>query len=102
MSSSIRKEISRLIHDYEIISENVCIDCGNPYAKMCNVSWISPFCEKCFKKYYHNIDYSSVTKENDIMDNTYKITRWDNGNKTEEVIDISDKVAKIKSKWRVK
>lgn len=100
--SSIRKEISRLIHDYEIISENVCIDCGNPYAKMCNVSWISPFCEKCFKKYYHNIDYSSVTKENDIMDNTYKITRWDNGNKTEEVIDISDKVAKIKSKWRVK
>jgi hypothetical protein len=100
--SSIRKEISRLIHDYEIISENVCIDCGNPYAKMCNVSWISPYCEKCFKKYYHNIDYSSVTKENDIMDNTYKITRLDNGNKTEEVIDISDKVAKIKSKWRVK
>ena len=100
--SSIRKEISRLIHDYEIISENVCIDCGNPYAKMCNVSWISPYCEKCFKKYYHNIDYSSVTKENDIMDNTYKITRWDNGNKTEEIIDISDKVAKIKSKWRVK
>lgn len=100
--SSIYEEVSRLISDYEIISENVCIDCGNPYAKMCNVSWISPYCKKCFKKYYHNIDYSSVTKENDIMDNTYKITHWNNGNKTEEVIDISDKVAKIKSKWRVK
>lgn len=99
---SISKEVDRLISDYEIMSENVCIDCGSPYAKMCNVSWIIPFCEKCFKKYYHNIDYSSVTKENDIMDNTYKITRWGNRNKTEEVIDISDKVAKIKSKWRVK
>lgn len=98
---SIYKEISRLISDYGIISQNVCVICGDPNAKMCNVSWVSPFCEKCFKKYYHNIDYDSVTKESDVMDNTYKITRWGNGNKTEEIIDISDKVARIKSKWRV-
>lgn len=99
--NSIYKEVSRLSSDYEIISENVCIDCGSPYAKMCNIGWVSPFCEKCFKKYYYNIDYNSVTKESDVMDNFYKITRWGNGSRTEEIIDISDKVARIKSKWRV-
>jgi hypothetical protein len=99
--SSIREEVSRLISDYEIISKNICVDCGSPYAKMCNVGWVSPFCEKCFKKYYYNIDYNSATKESDVMDNFYKITRWGNGSRTEEIIDISDKVARIKSKWRV-
>ena len=100
--NSIYKEVSRLSSDYEKISENVCVLCGDPNAKMCKISWISPFCKKCFKKIYKGISYESVTKEDNIMQDSYEVRHWSKDYEpTIENRDISDKVARIKSKWRV-
>ena len=55
-------EVCDIIHKYEYISSNTCIDCGR-IATRKSEGYILPFCDKCgsqymsFKKYYKDYDF---------------------------------------------
>lgn len=99
-------EVSRIIDDYEVISQNICIKCGKPDVPMINESWISPWCEECWlhrrwNKDATHEDYINLCDEDDgILRDSYKIRVYFNGNVTEVTRDIGDKVAKIRARYR--
>ena len=115
------EKVHRIIDKYEIISQNICMDCGREAPMINNTGWIMPMCPKCFRKCYrrgekwridHYSNYVSPTDEeiqkiyeNIIMDNpdkngeyrmpdTYTI----HGMTGDEVVDVSDTVDKIRKR----
>lgn len=48
--SGYTDEMNEVISKYELMSERICIDCGQPATKI-TTGWISPFCDKCVEKY---------------------------------------------------
>ena len=119
--SGSTEKVERIIDKYEIISQNICMNCGHEAPMINNAGWIMPMCQGCYRKYYrrrekwkidHYSDYVSPTDEeiqemyeNIIMDNpdkngeyhmpdAYQIHRL-NG---DEVVDISDTVNKVRKR----
>ncbi len=119
-------EIMQIIDKYEHISANICISCGAYDVPMVNESWISPHCFSCFRKnqiltdkwYSKNYrDYKPKTEEQiqDLYDkltsddksdwkmpDSYTIRRFSKDGDTETTYDISDTVAKIRSRYAKK
>ena len=44
------EKVYKVIDKYESLSEHTCIECGGE-GTMRNDSWISPYCDECYKKY---------------------------------------------------
>ena len=44
------ERVYKVIDKYESLSEHTCIECGGE-GTMRNDSWISPYCDECYKKY---------------------------------------------------
>ena len=42
-------EIEDIVHKYEDLSWNTCIECGKP-SKYHSIGWIAPYCEECANK----------------------------------------------------
>ena len=51
-SNGITEKINRIIHNYEQVSEGICIRCGKPDVPMINDGWYSPWCYECFRRNY--------------------------------------------------
>ena len=122
------REVEDIISKYEIISENICMNCGCE-APMINDGWMSPKCFDCFKKiyrrkesFYFKKDYVPKTDEEirDIYDRyivdkpdengeyhipeKYHVKVYDIHGGKEIEYDISDTVKKIRKRisgyWR--
>ena len=111
-------KVHRIINKYEHISQNVCYWCGRE-APMVGKSWITPECFDCYvkrwKRWKPNDDIEVIKKgyDEEVCDepdengefhipNSYTVSYLKDGGKTQEVIDISDTVEKIRrrqDKW---
>ena len=105
-------ETYNIISIYEFISENVCYKCGRPHVPMLNMSWISPYCKKCYNKIMNrNVekgyiksfrpyeDCASKDKEHWRIANSITRKRFSTEGDTEVTIDISDRVKAIEDLW---
>lgn len=100
------EEVYDLLHDYAVISRNVCIMCGKPDVPMTLGYWIYPACRKCFdgnpfrgKK----ISYDEITKHADgLIQESYTMKIYGSGKTSPDEIhrDISDKVARVRARYR--
>lgn len=99
------KKTDEIISAYSIISENVCLHCGEINVPMTYGGWQYPCCKKCWEKnkYHKNVPYESVLDKYDGYDKIpfeYKIRSWhkkDNGEFEEiiKTIDISEYAKKV-------
>ena len=96
------KEVNEIIHDYAILSENICIGCGKPDALIIPIGWTLPWCRDCYED---KELWDKLYKESEIEDRTLATERswkvWDFG-KDNPVIHtrvISDKAQKIRKRY---
>lgn len=48
-----------IVHKYELLSENICIDCGQPDVPALNFwGWTIPLCKKCYEERLHRLHYT--------------------------------------------
>ena len=106
--------IEDIIEKYSTLSENICINCGQPDVPMVNDYWISPYCKNCwidhYKKNYPSFEisnkeiideYKELTKDSDKkMKNKYEYTRYYKNKKEEIIIDISKEANQIRQKYK--
>lgn len=102
-------EAQEVIDIYERISENICVRCGRPHVPMLDLSWMSPYCKKCYEtlqkknKYFYQKPYETYVPENKDEWRIPNVLQWkrskpDSGPEILE-IDISDRVKKIEDLW---
>lgn len=109
-------KIDKIIHKYEVISQNVCMRCGKLDSPVINDGWLSTYCFKCFckiqknrEKYYKNRDdftpktmkeleelYERFKEDDGIIPNSYKINHFGKDGGWTEEVDISDTVNKLR------
>lgn len=87
---------------WEYISEYTCINCGAFPASMRDDGWISPYCDRCFKKmHFHatpkEIEY--MTSGNDQIEEYCTYYVWKNNEKTEIKIDMKPYYKLIGYDW---
>jgi len=115
--------VSQIIDKYSVLSENICIICGQPDVPMTGTlpSYIYPSCKKCYctptdfakdelskaelkqyimanEKEWEEYDYD----DNNKMPDFYTVKSWSKkiGEKT-TTYDISETANKIRAKWRI-
>ncbi len=98
-------ESQHIISIYEYISEHICCKCGRPHTPMLSLSWVSPYCEKCFNKkmaLHYTKSYKELAPENKeewkIPNEITRIHFSKDGN-IKEVEDISERVKNIERLW---
>ena len=96
------EEVNEIIHDYAILSENICVGCGKPDALIIPIGWILPWCRDCYEDKQL---WDKLYKESEIEDRTLATERswkvWDFG-KDNSVIHtrvIFDKAQKIRKRY---
>lgn len=99
----VGSKVHEIISAYEVISSNVCIKCGKPDVPLINDGWISPYCEKCWLKMFKSAtheDYEKCRDDDGTIQESYKVRTYGDGVFLEKTFDISDKVAKIRARYR--
>ena len=117
------EKIKRIIDKYEVISQNICMDCGRE-APMIDDGYMMPMCLECFVKHYkrreawvlENHPEKSPTPDEDIikrynsiicdkpnedgtwLSNTYTMRTFGKDGDKDITYDISDTVEKIRNK----
>lgn len=97
---SASERVQKIVNDYEIISENVCIGCGKPDVYMTDAGWILPLCEKCFAKRNKSEHYEKFKTGNNKIPDFYEVKRFSKDGDTIIRYDISEKVEKIRKKYK--
>ena len=100
---SANEETQRIISKYSFISQHVCIDCGRPDTYITNTGWICPICESCWNKNKSPLSYKEVVCEEEgenIIPDSYRVSRFSKDGEELFEYDISDTVCKIRRKWR--
>lgn len=97
-------KIQDIVYKYEMVSNNICIICGKPDVPMIPISWISPFCFDCCKKYKYCSEelYKKIleeTPEKCKMSDSYTWKHFRETGDYEETIDISDIANTIRQRW---
>ena len=96
------EEVDEIIHDYAILSKNVCVRCGKPDALIIPIGWTLPWCRDCYEDKQL---CDKLYKESEIEDRTLATERswkvWgvvkDNPIIYTRV--ISDKAQKIRKRY---
>lgn len=110
--------VSRIIENYSVLSENICIVCGKPDVPITGTNWIIPLCKKCFctpNDYFsqrhtkkdidafkaeHEKEWEEDYAEDGKMQDSYTVHKWSKENGDEEVVyDISETAKKIRKKY---
>lgn len=96
------ENLNRTINDFEIISEHVCISCGELHAHLINdYGWYLPLCEKCYNRRTPNpISYSKRLEEacippDEKIPTSYTVRHWKDNDIQEVTYDMTDLVQKI-------
>ena len=107
--------IDHIINAFEVISQHVCIKCGQLDVPIINdYGWYLPLCKKCYEQTagyiskLNRVSYEDRLLEAEIEEDdmkipeSYTIRRWSKDkDDTEDIVyDISDLVAKIRYKNR--
>ena len=96
------EEVDEIIHDYAILSENICIGCGKPDALIIPIGWTLPWCRDCYEDKQL---WDKLYKESEIEDRTLATERswrvWDFKRDSPIVHTrvISDKAQKIRKRY---
>lgn len=109
-------DVSHIIDDYSVLSENICMDCGKVDIPMLEIGiWLQPLCKDCYYKMlkhrlkYTHEDIDEQAKYEDcicrgdsgVMETERKYTLYVPEQEPETIIrDISDKANKIRARWR--
>lgn len=106
--SSRESDIYRIIDDYSILSENICLICGRPDTYMLDWhGWFSPYCEDCFdrinKRNHGKEKYADCICDGDtnqMADSRRYTTYYPNGESQTVTVDLTGKAEKIRARWR--
>lgn len=114
--NNYNSQIDYLISAFEVISQHVCIHCGElDVLVINNYGWYLPLCRKCYEKsnlrysrsqkisYEKRLDEMGLEEKTDMkIPDSYTIRRWSGGEDDAEIItyDINDIVSKIRWKNR--
>jgi hypothetical protein len=95
------KAIDKIINDYSHLSGNICCICGKPDVPMLSLSWISPFCEKCFSKLNYKNSYEEYVNDEEPsrMADKRRVKIWSQDDIKEIEYDISETATKIRKMW---
>ena len=111
--SPSNEKIHNIINAYAMLSNNICIECGQPDVSMLNMAWIHPLCKSCYEKQAQRKretrpeieipSYEEYAMSKPQMANSYKVTKSRKvGNKyeREEIeYDISETANKVRENW---
>lgn len=96
------EEVDEIIHDYAILSENICIGCGKPDALIIPIGWTLPWCRDCYED---KELWDKLYKDSEIEDKVLASKRfwrtWDS-NMDKFIVherDVSDKAKKIRKRY---
>lgn len=91
--------VSKVVADYEFVSEGVCMHCGSPYAQMTDEGWVFPCCQSCWEKNY-NKAWDDVRKSDFIGIPTERHwRRFSKDGNIDGVSDLSYIRDRIINKW---
>lgn len=98
---TVSDEVRNIIMKYEYISKYICHQCGKPDVRMIDIGYIIPCCDNCYYNfYYKDLLYADVAIKYTVFIPNHMLThKYFNGEWTEEQIDISETVAKIRARW---
>ena len=87
------EETSKIISQFEYISEHTCIVCGKLDVKMINNGWMVPLCEKCNNRNHPMHPYSKWPESK--LEEEFQITRITMNGKTTTTISVKEILDKI-------
>lgn len=93
-----------IIDKYSILSENICVQCGQPDVYMTTCGWYYPCCKKCWDKNKNPKSYEEVIdnkhgKKSGMMPPYYTVYRFVDGEKVKEIRNVKETVDKIRERW---
>lgn len=97
----VGSRIGEIIADYGYISENVCIGCGKLDVGIITSGWIYPVCRNCFNGTDEEYDKATSGSTDKITDG-YTIRSFTSSGHTDEYHDITEKVNKIRARYKTK
>ena len=100
-SEDVYKDVSAVIDAYSIISENVCIGCGQPDVGATIHGWIEPICPKCFAELQWTIPYNEAVSPRNRMALEHRFRRYDPiiDKWKDYTVDISEYTNKVRLHW---
>lgn len=103
------QEVYDVVHDYEIISQYICAQCGSIHGHIIDdYGWCFPLCQKCYEKNnkrreqrgYKIVPWDKVCEANEPeLPDSYQVTKFSCVGNEVTTRDISEKVEKIKKKY---
>jgi len=99
-------KIHDIIGKYEVLSQNICINCGKPDVPMCGDYWISPFCEECYGKFFRNSEENGWGKyavHGTRMPDSYRYRTSEGapeGGWVDVTVDVSETAEKIRKRYK--
>lgn len=108
--TQISEELYRIVTKYEVLSENICIECGEPDVPYTTSGWITPICLDCYRKTYRCRDLSPEEQEEQYKKDTEgcdshmdAVARWtvykQNDGKEEVEIHFEETAEKIRKRY---